>query len=311
MTASLLFDIAVAALIPVIGAWVIFTRDVMTAVVAFIVYGLVLTLIWVRLSAIDVALTEAAVGGGLTGMLLLGAAARFRTSPSATASRPAVLGTAALCLLISAGLAWIVLDAPFTSSSLAPLAVEHLPQSGLGNAVAGVLFVYRALDTLLEKIVLLLALLGVWSVASDEAWLGGAGLRTSLQPDDTLELLAKCLPPIGLLFGIYMCWAGATQPGGAFQGGAVLAAMWLLLMIAGLRKTPAIHNPLLRLSLIAGPMLFLAIGLAGFVLADGFLVYPEQYAKALIVSIEIALTLSIAVTLGLLAAGPPEEGLQR
>ncbi len=104
-----------------------------------------------------------------------------------------------------------------------------------------------------------------------------------------------------------MCWVGASAPGGAFQGGTVLAAMWLLVMIAGLRDVPPISLLRMRLLMVVGPMIFLAIGLAGFVLADAFLAYPAGYAKPLIILIEITLTLSIGVTLGLLAAGPPER----
>ena len=43
--------------------------SMMTAVIVFIIYGLLLSLVWVRLDAIDVALTEAAIGSGVTGML--------------------------------------------------------------------------------------------------------------------------------------------------------------------------------------------------------------------------------------------------
>mgnify|MGYP000981139239 CR=1 FL=1 len=64
----------------------------------------------------------------------------------------------------------------------------------------------------------LLALLGVWSLAPDQLWGGVAGLRVSQRPYGTLTLLAKTLPPIGILIAIYMCWVGATEPGGAFQG---------------------------------------------------------------------------------------------
>ena len=46
----------------------------------FVAYGLLLSIAWVALSAIDVALTEAAIGGGLTGVLLIGAAARLRAT---------------------------------------------------------------------------------------------------------------------------------------------------------------------------------------------------------------------------------------
>jgi hypothetical protein len=82
-------------------------------------------------------------------------------------------------------------------------------------------------------------------------------------------------------------------------------------MMAGLVTLPAVSSRWLRLALVAGPALFLAIGLAGFVIADAFLAYPEAWAKPLIIVIEIALVLSIAATLGLLVAGPPEQAPPR
>jgi uncharacterized MnhB-related membrane protein len=47
------------------------SRDLFRAVVMFIVFGLLMALAWVRLEAPDVALAEAAIGAGLTGVLLL------------------------------------------------------------------------------------------------------------------------------------------------------------------------------------------------------------------------------------------------
>ena len=313
MTVPFVFETGLAALLLAIATWTIIARDTLAAVIAFVVYGLLLALAWVRLSAVDVALTEAAIGSGVTGMLLLGAAARLRPT-EATAISPGVplcLATGVLCALISAGLAATTLLLPDAAPTLAPAAVASLAESGLGNAVAGVLFVYRALDTLLEKVVLLLALVGVWSLAPDSLWGGIPGLRPHAQPNDTLVFLAQFLPPLGIMVGIYMFWIGADRPGGAFQGGAVLTAMWLLVMIAGLQAVPAISRPWLRLLLVIGPAIFLAIGLAGFALADAFLAYPAGYAKPLIIAIEAALTLSIGVTLGLLVAGPPERIQQR
>ena len=78
-------------------------------------------------------------------------------------------------------------------------------------------------------------------------------------------------------------------------------------MMAGLTTAPAVSDRRLRLVLIAGPAVFLAIGLAGFALAGAFLAYPEAYAKPLIIVIEVAKILSVAATLGLLVAGPPER----
>ena len=75
---TLLLTIGIAALIVALAIWTIVARDTLAAVIGFVTYGLLLTLAWVRLHGVDVALTEAAIGGGLTGALLIGAAARLR-----------------------------------------------------------------------------------------------------------------------------------------------------------------------------------------------------------------------------------------
>jgi len=309
MTLTFIFNVVLVALLLTVATWIIVARAAFSAVVAFVAYGLLLALVWVELSAIDVALTEAAIGSGVTGMLLLGAASRLRETEATAvpAGRPLTSAVAVLCALIAAGLAAIVLFPPSIVFTLAPQAMARLPESGLGNPVAGVLFVYRAFDTLLEKVVLVLALVSVWSLAPDRFWGGVPGLHVYQQPNSVLTLLAQLLAPLGIVMGIYMFWTGANNPGGAFQGGTVLAAMWVLVMIAGLQNVPSTDRRALRYLVVLGPSIFLAIGLAGFLLANGFLAYPPGYAKPLIIVAEAALTLSIGVTLGLLTAGPPER----
>lgn len=56
------------------SAWrTLATPDIFRAVILFIVFGLLLTLVWSRLAAPDIALAESAIGAGLTGALLLDA----------------------------------------------------------------------------------------------------------------------------------------------------------------------------------------------------------------------------------------------
>ena len=309
MTVIFACEVVLALLLVAIATWTIVARTAFTAIVVFMVYGLLLAIAWVALSAVDVALTEAAIGGGVTSIVLLGAASRLRGSKAAapSVSFPFKIMAGVLCVIVAAGLAAVVFSLPDIAPTLAPVAKENLAESGLGNPVAAVLFVFRALDTLLEKVVLLLALVGVWSLASDSAWGGVPALRVYASPSRILVFLDQILPPIGVMIGIYMFWAGATQPGGAFQGGTVLAAMWLLTMMARLHDVPSISARWLRLLLVVGPMAFLAVGLAGFFFADSFLAYPPGISKPLIIVVEATLTLSIGVTLALLVAGPPER----
>jgi multisubunit Na+/H+ antiporter MnhB subunit len=208
---------------------------------------------------------------------------------------------------VTAGLAGLVLWTTGPTPSLAEAAVRDLPGLGMGNAVTGVLIAYRALDTLLEKVVLVLALGGVWSLTRDRFWGGRPFPHVIPARNGALILLARLLPPIGIVVAVYTLWVGATEPGGAFQGGAILAAMWILVMLAGLRDAPPIGSRWLRLSVAAGPAAFVAVGLAGFALPTGFLSYPESFAKPLIIAVEAVLTLSIALILGLLVTGPAER----
>ncbi len=50
---------------------VAYTRDLLSAVVIFAAYSLVMALIWQMLGASDVAMTEAALGAGVTSFLFI------------------------------------------------------------------------------------------------------------------------------------------------------------------------------------------------------------------------------------------------
>ena len=305
---SVAFDLLLVGLVLGVAHHVTATQDVLRSVVAFIGLGLLLALAWLRLRSVDVGLTEAAIGGGATGFLLLRAEARLRGAPDpAEEASPRVrLLAAGACSGVALLLAAVVLALPDPPPSLAGAAAAQLPETGLGNPVTGVLLAFRSLDTLLETVVLFLALLGVWSLAEEGAWGDRPALRDARAPR-ALVLLARSLPPIGLLFGVHVFWEGATAPGGAFQAGTVLAAMGVLIVVAGLGDLPRTDRAGLRALLLAGPVLFTAIGFLGFALADGFLTFPPGFAKPPILLIEAGLTLSIAVTLAYLVAGRPEK----
>lgn len=308
-------DLGLVVLILGVAGWTIAARDTFAAVVGFVAYGLLLALVWVRLAAPDVALTEAALGSGLTGGLLLGTSTRLRRgqvpalgdNPTATSR----LAAAVICILVAAGVAWMVLLLPEPPPTLAASAAAKMASTGLRNPVTAVLMAYRAIDTLLEVVVLLIALLGVWSLASDQTWGGFPGLRYRSDPESPLTFIAQLLVPVGILLGIHIFWIGSVAPGGEFQGATIIAAMWILTMLAGLADAPAVSHRGLRLLLVAGPAVFVAIGFLGFVVTGVFLGYPPDYAKLLILTIEVPLTLSIAGMLGLLVAGRPQRRIRR
>ncbi len=299
----------VALLLLALGVWTVVARDAFLAIAGFVAYGLLLSLVWVRLYGIDVALTEAAIGGGLTGALLIGAAARLRATEAAATAERCGAGVRALALLLSLGvtlaLVLCVLALPDPAPTLAPLVQRHLPATGVGNPITGVLLAFRAVDTLLEAVVLVIALLGVWSLSPDGVWGGRPGPRYRSDPDGVLAYFARLLPPLGIVIGIYLFWAGADHPGGKFQAATILAAMWLLVQMAGLADAPPVGHRGLRLGIVAGPLVFMAVGLAGLPLAGALFGYPADWAKPMIVVIEIALLPTLTLVLALLLNGAP------
>jgi multisubunit Na+/H+ antiporter MnhB subunit len=305
-------NVGLVALILGLAVWAIVAREPFAAVVGFIAYGLLLTLVWVQLHGIDVALTEAAIGGGLTGALLIGAATRLRgTEAEARAERPGPATrwlAAAVSVAVTLALAACVLVLPVPAPTLAPEVAAHMAATEVGNPITSVLLAFRAMDTLLEAIVLLFALIGVWSLTPDRFWGGRPGLRQGYDANGILAYAARLLPPIGVVAGIYIFWVGADHPGGKFQGATILAAMWLLVMMAGLADAPPIRRTWLRALLVAGPLAFIAVGLVGAVTAGAFLAYPPGLAKPLILAIEFALMPTLTLILGLMLVGTPQRG---
>jgi len=302
----------VALLLLWLALWTVVARDAFLAVAGFVVYGLLLSLVWVRLAGIDVALTEAAIGGGLTGALLLGAVGRLRGTEAAATAERSSAGTQGVALVLSVGvtmaLVLCVLALPEPAPTMAPQVAHKLPATGVGNPITGVLLAFRALDTLLEAIVLVIALIGVWSLAPDRFWGGRPGPRYGADPDGILTYLARVLPPIGIVVGLYLFWAGADHPGGKFQSATILAAMWMLVQMAGLADAPRIDNRWVRAGIVVGPLVFIAVGLLGAWTAGAFLGYPDGWAKPMIVAIEVALLPTLVLVLALLMNGPPSRG---
>ena len=146
-----------------------------------------------------------------------------------------------------------VLFLPDPAPTLAPAAAENAAATSLGNPVTNVLMAFRAMDTMLEKVVVLLALVGVWSLAPDRFWGGRPGPRHQADPQRRARILARLLPPVGIVVGIYLLWVSADHPGGAFQGGTILAAMWLLVMMAGLADAPPVSELRLRAAAVGRP----------------------------------------------------------
>ncbi len=316
MTTTLVFDIGLCLLLLGVALAAVIGRVLFAAIVFFIAYGLLVAIAWVRLESVNVALAEAAIGAGLTGALLVGTWGRLRRGAVTAAADPAAVDplpatahrrlTALLCLALTGLLAWAVLALPPITQGLIPAVAAEVPRTGVTNQVTAVLLAFRAWDTLLEVIIIAVALVAVWALTPDELWGRPPGLRQHVRPDGVLATFGRLLPPAGLVVAVYLVWAGSTLPGGAFQAGTILAAVLLLTAMAGLLDPPPVTAPVVRWGIVAGPLVFLLIGVAGAFLGS-FLGLADAWSKTLIVTIELALTGSIALTLAFMVLGAPRE----
>lgn len=296
-----LFDGVLGLLLLGLAFGALHGRNLYTSVLLFIAFGLALALIWARLGAADLALAEAAIGAGLTGVLLITALARQpgpADLPDATGTRLR-LGAAAVVLpmliLLVQGLAPLSELEPL----LPALITLHLDETGVSHPVTAVLLNYRAWDTLLELCVLLLALLGARQ-------LGPRPLDLA-EPWPLLRAWARVLAPLLVLAAGYILWRGASAPGGAFQAGALLASGVVLLRLSGLLPRLRWSSMPLRLLVLGGLLVFIGVALMTAWLGEGWLTYPSGAAKLLIVLIESVATLSIAASLSLLVVGEGED----
>jgi multisubunit Na+/H+ antiporter MnhB subunit len=212
------------------------------------------------------------------------------------------VGIGILSLALLAGLSWAVRSLPVKPTGLTVESLVKLPESGVANPVTAVLLNYRGYDTLLEVGVLLLAIVGVWSLRRGE-WPAG-----HLHDPPLLMSLLRVLLPVLVLAAGYLLWIGAFAPGGAFQAGALLGGALVLVMLGGLAGQIVPHDRRLRFGLVLGLLVFAGVGVITKWLTGGLLQYPAGSGGTWILVIESAALISIGLTLGLLyLGGRPEE----
>ena len=70
MSAHDLFELMLLGLLLVCGISACLSRNLLISVIIFLAYSLLMSVIWILLQAPDLAVTEAAVGAGISGILL-------------------------------------------------------------------------------------------------------------------------------------------------------------------------------------------------------------------------------------------------
>ncbi|MDC9721070.1 MAG: DUF4040 domain-containing protein, partial [Gammaproteobacteria bacterium] len=165
-----LIDLVLLAMLAITAVGVIFLKDLFAVVMLFGIYSFLSALIFVNLDAVDVAFTEAAVGAGISTVLMLSTLALTGRQEKVSDHKTFV----PLFIVVATGAALIygTLDMPPFGNPDNPVHqhvalryIQDSPQEiGLPNMVTSVLASYRGFDTLGETAVVFAAAIGVLSL---------------------------------------------------------------------------------------------------------------------------------------------------
>lgn len=177
LTPIVLLDLALLTMLILVALTMLKLRHLFAVVMLAGVYSLLSAAFFVSLDAVDVAFTEAAVGAGISTVLMLGGMllTSRREKPVMPGRAPVAL---AVVIAVGAALFYATIDMPAfgdahapANSSIGQEYVERTPKEiGVPNVVTAVLASYRGFDTLGETMVIFTAgvavmlLLGVGSV---------------------------------------------------------------------------------------------------------------------------------------------------
>ncbi|MFM1895028.1 MAG: hypothetical protein RLZZ385_102 [Pseudomonadota bacterium] len=293
---------------------VVQSRNLFASVMLMSIFSLLTAGVFFLLDAADVALTEAAVGAGISTVLMLAALAltdEQERRPRRNASLALVV------VLVTAGtIFYATFDKPALGDPNAPIHQHVVPEYftmtrelvDIPNVVTAVLASFRGYDTLGEVIVVLTAGIGVLFL------LGSGSPRPSsittfadatpdgLKHHQPLRIMGKVVIPFIVLFALYVQFHGEYSPGGGFQAGALFAAAMVLfsLLEGGERESQVINADILRAMMAGGALIYGGVGVLTLFLGGNFLDYdvlgsdPVKAQQTGILIIEAGVGITVA-----------------
>lgn len=287
-------------------------KDLFVAVMLFGIYSLVSASFFVVLDAVDVAFTEAAVGAGISTLLMLATLMLTDRHEKAIRHRS---GLAMFIIVITGALLIFgTLEMPFFGMETAPVHQHVAPryindsmtEIAVPNMVTSVLASYRGYDTFGETVVIFTAGMGVYVLLKSSKKTGKAlkprVVTAVMHQHMILRIVSKLLIPLILLFALYVQFHGDFGPGGGFQAGVIFAAgIILYAMLFGQNTARRLMNfPFIRVLSAVGVLLYGSVGIVSMLQGGSFLDYSVlahdpihgQHLGILLVELGVGITVA-------------------
>lgn len=170
-------------LLAAITLGVVRLRNLFAVVVLSSAYSFLMASVLIVLDAVDVAMTEAAVGAGVSTVLMLGTLYLTKTEEKRPVHTP-ILPLFVACIT-AAALVYGTLDLPLFGIADAPIHQHVAPyyfentltQTGVPNVVTAVLASYRGYDTLGETVVIFCAGIAILMLLKGRRLTKGSGAK--------------------------------------------------------------------------------------------------------------------------------------
>lgn len=247
------------------------------------IYGLLCASLFVVMNAVDVAFTEAAVGVGVSTLLML-KTVELTGRHQNNSSHRSILALVVV-LISGALLIYGTRDIPSFGSASAPIHQHVAPryiqnsvqETGVPNVVTSILASYRGFDTFGELVVIFTAGVGVLGLlaVTHRQHNYHNGDVAAMHQNLILRIVTKMLIPLILIFALYVQFHGDYGPGGGFQAGVIFAsAIILYSLLFGPTMAQQAVNPFLIQVLAAfGVLIYGSVGIVSMLMGRNFLDY--------------------------------------
>jgi multicomponent Na+:H+ antiporter subunit B len=279
-----IFGLFLLTLLVITAIAIVRTKDLFVAVMLTSIFSLLMAANFFILDAADVALTEAAVGAGVTTVIFLCALALTDDKEKPRqGGRWVAFGTVGVLALL---IIYATFDKPRLGDPDAPVHQHVAPwyiektteYIDIPNVVTAILSSFRGYDTLGEVFVVFAACIGVLFILgvspprkTRKVIEKNSGLRHHLIP----QVVGRLLIPFIVLFGLYVQFHGEYGPGGGFQAGAIIATGVILyaLLEGESEALRAIPRGVLLGMVVGGALLYGGVGVACMIMGGAFLDY--------------------------------------